>query len=172
MKVLKVKILSTILIAAIISIFISATALFIHYLFQKDSISVSLENTEEKVEEEYKLEDIKIMIYDFRNPSLGFTSASFNFVIQISNPLHYQIDSPRLVYEAYINGTHVAVGKTYLPDIPANGNRKYPASFIITYFDLGSSVVSAIKNGDLILNLKGKITSKDKEKKFDITKKY
>jgi LEA14-like dessication related protein len=114
------------------------------------------------------LDNIVIEIYDVRNPNFGLTSATFNFVISVYNPNKYAIANPKLSYEAYINGIHVAVGKTMLPDIPSNDNRKYSTSFLLSYIDFGKSLINSIRSGDFELNMKGKIESKGISKRFDI----
>jgi len=141
-----------------------------HFIYNKSDTLIQRENKESEVD--YSLEKLRIMLYDLRNPSLGFTSVTFNFVIQISNPMDYSITSPKLFYDAYINDIHVAVGKTFLPEIPAKDNRKYPASFVLSYIDLGKSLINAIKHGNFTLKLNGKIISKGHEKQFEVTYDY
>lgn len=115
------------------------------------------------------LENLRVYLHDVRAPSIGFTTASINYVIHVGNPNSHDIKSPRLTYEAFIADVGMAVGRTVLPDIPAGGHRHYASGFIVSYIDLGRSLIEAIRNRDFSLRIVGNVHSEGQEVDFVTT---
>lgn len=115
------------------------------------------------------LHNLRVYLHDVRVPSIGLTTASIKYVINVDNPNNRLIEAPVLVYNAFIGEIEFAVSETYLPDIPAQGHRRYGSGFIVSYIDLGRSLIEAVKNRDFELRIKGTIASQGQEARFMTT---
>lgn len=114
----------------------------------------------------YRLDNLDVSIYDLRNPSFGISTVTLRVVVSVFNANAYMIDSPRIVYEAYINDIHVGSGKTYLPDIPPDRSRRYDAGFLVSYVDLGASLLESIRQGSFRLRIQGHVSSRGQRQPF------
>lgn len=115
------------------------------------------------------LRNLRVYLHDVRAPSIGLTTASINYVIHVSNPNDRVIKGPALVYEGFIGDVGISVGRTFIPDIPAGGHRRYQSGFIVSYIDLGRSLVEAIRNRDFSFRVEGTITSEGQQARFATT---
>gem|GEM_PF-5300460 len=115
------------------------------------------------------LHNLRVYLHDVRAPSIGLTTASINYVIHVSNPNDRVIKGPVLVYEGFIGDVGISVGRTFIPDIPAQGHRRYQSGFIVSYIDLGRSLVEAIREREFSFRIEGTITSEGQEARFATT---
>lgn len=116
-----------------------------------------------------ELDRVRVIPFDLRAPSIGFTTLSFKYVLQVSNPGDRPVKTPVLAYEGFIGDVFIGIGQTYFPDIPAGGHRRYESAFIVSYTDLGHSLVELIRGGEFSLRLEGTLSSEGVESGFATT---
>lgn len=116
-----------------------------------------------------ELANLRVYLHDLRAPSIGLTTASIKYVIQVNNPNRRTVKGPALVYEAFIGDVSVAIGRTVVPDIPGGSHRRYESGFIVSYIDLGRSLVEAVRNRDFSLRIDGTVSSEGEHARFATT---
>lgn len=110
---------------------------------------------------ECSLEQLNVSFYDVRKPSFGFSTLSLPFIFSIKNDSPIAISSSRYEYELFINNNFLGSGKTYFPPIETGEVRYVPSSFVVSYKDIGQSLMNLLKTSKAHYTIIGTLSNED-----------
>lgn len=106
------------------------------------------------------VEEFWMEIIDVRSPDTGLTSATIPLVFEVGNAHdEREIPSPTLDYAATINGEEVMSAREDLSTLGPGDSVRVSIEMVLSYDDLGSAVIDAIRDGTFTVEIGGEMTS-------------
>jgi len=113
------------------------------------------------------VEALDASIVDVRPPDTGLTSATIPVVLEMVNTHQSdQIPSPTVDYDAFVNDAEVASARKDVTSLGPGDTANEEFELIAEYADIGSGIVSAIRDGSFRVRIEGSVESEGSSTAF------
>lgn len=114
------------------------------------------------------VEALDANIVDVRPPNAGLTSATIPVVLEMINTHQSdEIPSPTVDYDAFVNDQEVASARKDITSLGPGDTANEEFELIAEYADIGSGIVSAIRDGSFRVRIEGSVESEGASTTFE-----
>lgn len=115
------------------------------------------------------LDQVQVRLVDLRTPDAGVTSATIPVLIAFENPTGREVPTLSGDFDVFVNGERVGSDEIVVNRLAPGEETNYDLEVIAEYADVGSAIVSAIRDGSFQVRVEGSLNAGEQHREVTLS---